>query len=383
MKKKHLLFIFFVGVSYSLSAQCVATASTAGSSSSEAITGEAQWNSCTNAAASDNNRATAGFLLGAFSSVNTDYIKMENFGFSVPSGATICGIEVTLERRGQGIIIGSSIVDNIIKLAKNGSPVGSNYASGAAWTTSDGSTTYGGSSDLWGSSWTPLDINAAGFGCLFSAQMSSGVASVFLQAEIDYLQISVYYNNLAPLPIDLLNFDVTLLKEKKVAIDWTTASEQNNFYFEVQRSPNCIDWKSIKTIDGAGNSNQPVKYKSLDVEPLPGLSFYRLKQTDFDGKMDYSRIRSVNAGSSYDINIGLDPTINCITFNCEIDQDASIVLDIYDMNGRLVKQSLLQSIRKGIPYSTEITIADFNKGVYFYRAVINNKDVATGKLVKN
>ncbi|MEQ8687599.1 MAG: T9SS type A sorting domain-containing protein [Imperialibacter sp.] len=94
----------------------------------------------------------------------------------------------------------------------------------------------------------------------------------------------------APLPIELLSF---VVKEEngQVRIDWETASETNNDFFSLERSKDGVDFEKIKRVDGAGNSGKVLKYLHYDTNPLPGTSFYRLKQTDFDGTFTYSMIR--------------------------------------------------------------------------------------------
>lgn len=96
------------------------------------------------------------------------------------------------------------------------------------------------------------------------------------------------------LPISLISFNVTKNANRTVNINWTTATENNNDYFTVQRSLDGINWYNIQSIDGSGNSNVLLSYTTADSEPLPGISYYRLKQTDFDGKYEYSEIKSID-----------------------------------------------------------------------------------------
>jgi len=95
------------------------------------------------------------------------------------------------------------------------------------------------------------------------------------------------------LPIELANLNV-LLKDRVTEITWQTASERNNDFFTVERSPNGIDWDVLELIDGAGSSTELLSYETYDNYPLKGISYYRLKQTDFDGKATYSAIKSIS-----------------------------------------------------------------------------------------
>ncbi len=92
-----------------------------------------------------------------------------------------------------------------------------------------------------------------------------------------------------PLPVELVAFEAVQTGDY-VALRWNTASEKNARSFEVERSADGITFESIVTTKAAGNSKVPVYYSETDFTPLKGLSFYRLKQTDFDGSYRYSEV---------------------------------------------------------------------------------------------
>jgi hypothetical protein len=96
----------------------------------------------------------------------------------------------------------------------------------------------------------------------------------------------------APLPVELLSFSAKK-STNEVLCDWETASEINNNYFTIERSADGHEWSSIGTITGAGNSTVYNSYKFNDRKPLTGDSYYRLKQTDFDGTSRYSAIEHI------------------------------------------------------------------------------------------
>ncbi|HYG50013.1 MAG TPA: LamG-like jellyroll fold domain-containing protein [Flavobacteriales bacterium] len=105
-----------------------------------------------------------------------------------------------------------------------------------------------------------------------------------------------YDNALANLPIELVSFNAWVNGDK-VDIAWSTASEINNNYFTIERSKGGTVWEEIAKIEGAGNSNQRIDYFDVDYSPFKGTSYYRLKQTDFDGKFSYSQIAVVKNGN--------------------------------------------------------------------------------------
>ncbi|MGB0887144.1 MAG: LamG-like jellyroll fold domain-containing protein [Vicingaceae bacterium] len=96
-----------------------------------------------------------------------------------------------------------------------------------------------------------------------------------------------------PLPISLTSFNATLNKDI-VVLNWATSTEINNDFFIVQKSKNGFDWKDVLTVSGAGNSSHTINYTQIDKKPHIGVSYYRLKQTDFDSQFSYSDIVSIN-----------------------------------------------------------------------------------------
>ena len=106
---------------------------------------------------------------------------------------------------------------------------------------------------------------------------------------IDFLRI----NSTAALPIHLSDFNVSETNNGNVEITWETESEINNKEFVVQRSSKMKDWNNVAQMDGAGNSFDLISYSTIDKNPLNGTSYYRLKQTDFDGQESYSKVRLI------------------------------------------------------------------------------------------
>ena len=105
------------------------------------------------------------------------------------------------------------------------------------------------------------------------------------------------------LPIELLTFDAKL-NGKVVDLFWSTASEINNDYFTIERSKNGIAFEKVIDVDGAGNSLSVLHYATVDKAPFEGISYYRLKQTDFNGQSKYSNMVSVSFNA---INVKIYP----------------------------------------------------------------------------
>ena len=130
---------------------------------------------------SDNSYCTSVLLLGQI----TNYLKATTFGFTIPLDATVNGIVVEVEK---STTLSTSITDNSVKIVKGGSITGTELASASQWATADAYATYGTATELWGTTWTPTDINSGNFGIVIS-----GVAAVAATAQIDHVRISIYY----------------------------------------------------------------------------------------------------------------------------------------------------------------------------------------------
>ena len=151
-------------------------------------TGTFAWTNPGNASASDDARASATSPSGPPTGFTTDGLNATGFGFSVPSHATINGVTVEIERRKSNGT--ETVIDSSVRLIKGGTPTGDNKADGVNdWPTADAYKTYGGSADLWGSTLTPADVNASGFGVSLVAAFDQHDVT----AEVDHIRITVHY----------------------------------------------------------------------------------------------------------------------------------------------------------------------------------------------
>jgi Tfp pilus assembly protein PilX len=160
------------------------------------------WTSSSNVTADDNVVATTGLLAVNAASANLD---ATGFGFAIPSNATIVGIAVSVERYGSPANL---IKDNNVQLLKAGVPVGNNKAGATTWAAAGAggkgaAINYGTASDLWGTTWTPADVNASNFGLRFSAKNSS--ATTQASANLDEVDITITYAGEASIGQDSAN----------------------------------------------------------------------------------------------------------------------------------------------------------------------------------
>ena len=137
-------------------------------------------------------------------------------------------------------------------------------------------------------------------------------------------------------PIELVDF-YALPKGNSNLLSWTTYSEFNNDYFELERSSNGhSDWGVIANVAGAGNSNRKVEYVHSDDTPLAGMNYYRLRQVDNDGTYRYSSILSVQANSKSFIHLSPNPTIDGLVAISGLPQmrEDTYIIKIVDGTGR-------------------------------------------------
>lgn len=139
------------------------------------------------------------------------------------------------------------------------------------------------------------------------------------------------------LPVELISFEVTQLSSQ-VLLDWRTASELNNDYFEIERSIDGINWEVIGIVQGHGTATQAHNYSFIDRLPLSGISYYRLKQTDFDGQYEYSRVRVVTFEYVSPLKWYPNPTSGQITVE---NIQKNVWIRIYNMSGALVYENQL------------------------------------------
>jgi hypothetical protein len=149
--------------------------------------GSVAWTNPGRIVANDDSYATAAIT----SSAGSNYSQGSGFGFAIPADATINGLLVTIGRKTSS---GTTIYDNTVQLVKAGTIVGENKASTTAWGSSESAATYGGAADLWGTTWTPTDINTSTFGVALSAKNTSSTSRT---ASVDYITVAVTYT-LAP-----------------------------------------------------------------------------------------------------------------------------------------------------------------------------------------
>ena len=178
------------------------------------------------------------------------------------------------------------------------------------------------------------------------------------------------------LPISLTYFRASC-REQLVVVDWCTASEVENDYFTVERSADGSKFDAIQMKKGAGNSTNLKYYTVNDNSPLSGYSYYRLKQTDYDGKYSYSSIVSVKNGSSTSISnleiksISPNPFFDRLKIEYSFKDEGIANFMLVNTSGQIFDQRTLDP-HDGLNVLELDNQIDLKPGMYF--AVISTKD---------
>ncbi|MCB0491253.1 MAG: hypothetical protein KDC93_02445 [Cyclobacteriaceae bacterium] len=189
---------------------------------------------------------------------------------------------------------------------------GSNVSVTLSWNSADCTGTYiGDPSTLrvtrWnGSSWVNHGNGGTTGNAATGTILSSGVVTAFSPFTL------ASTSSANPLPIELLEFVATPLGNS-IELNWTTLSELNNDYFTVERSTTGTEFEEIGTVKGAGTTLARKNYRYLDEYPTDGISYYRLKQTDFDGTISFSEIARVDLSAPAQIVVYPNPIARSTT----------------------------------------------------------------------
>jgi len=192
----------------------------------------------------------------------------------------------------------------------------------------------------------------------------------------------VTYTEDGPLPIELLSFEANY-NSNKVDLKWITSSEVNNDYFTIERSRDALVWEEVIRTNGSGNSNANIEYLEVDYNPYEGVSYYRLKQTDFDGNFEYFNIVPVkiDVQKKGEMSLFPNPLIRGeeLKINMENVKD-DVLIVIRDSKGeeffskaeiRFEKDQLVAiPISKDIPKGLYVVTASSENQIYSQKLII-------------
>ncbi len=196
-------------------------------------------------------------------------------------------------------------------------------------------------------------------------------------------RVWVLTNNDNPLPIELVDFKAAC-DNNKVELTWTTATETNNDYFTIEKSPELQNWSPLADVDGAGNSSSVISYSYADENPNRDVTYYRLKQTDFDGKYSYSGPISAycyTSDNNIDVTSMQITSENNLLINFSSDKGGLHHFNLYDDRGRLITD-------ENVPADSGKNVLTYNlnnlsSGIYMFTIYNNSKSVTKKLLIQN
>jgi hypothetical protein len=183
-----------------------------------------------------------------------------------------------------------------------------------------------------------------------------------------YTNYYVAFGNGGQLPIELQDFDVAC-ENGAAKISWITSSENNNDYFTIERSEDGVNFEVIGKITGAGNSTGRINYQFFDQHlPNSKTSYYRLKQTDYDGKYEYFDLKSVvscDLVSQLKVVLYPNPVSNQLSYQFELENSANVTVEIVNALGRTVYREYVNA-EKGNQL-LKLDVSDLENGIYLFK----------------
>ena len=182
------------------------------------------------------------------------------------------------------------------------------------------------------------------------------------------------------LPVELLYFEAEIKPDGMLVVSWATAVEINNDFFTVEMSLNGKDWKGLGEIKGAGNSDVELTYEWKDDSlKANGTTYFRLKQTDFDGSFSYSDIASVEfswkAQAEYEVSVFPNPATEYIMIE-GITADSSPEILLVNMQGQRIQVPVTDE-----GFNTRVDLPNYLPAGTYGLVINNNGQVQTQQLV--
>jgi len=199
--------------------------------------------------------------------------------------------------------------------------------------------------------------------------------------QVNYSPVNVGSGLNEPLPVELTSFTAET-NAFNVILNWQTATEVNNYGFDVERKITKGDWSKIGFVEGHGNSNSSKSYKFTDNKPFGSSKFiYRLKQVDNDGTYEYSdEIEVEIVPAEFAIYQNYPNPFNPTTkIRYQLPKESKVIIKIYDILGSEVVTLLNEKKEPGV-YEVDFMASHLPSGTYIYR-IIAGKFVETKKMI--
>lgn len=172
------------------------------------------------------------------------------------------------------------------------------------------------------------------------------------------------------LPVELTHF-AAQPKDNKVELAWTTATELNNDFFQIEHSRDGIQFQAVGKVKGEGTTTETINYHFMHRQPVNGTNYYRLKQVDYDGAFEYSEVvvADVNTRTG-GIQIYPNPTIDKAVIQMT-ERPEQIKFQLYNLVGKRIDRPAIPS-----DLGWEIDLTQLPKGIYLLRLEYAGKTVS-------
>lgn len=181
------------------------------------------------------------------------------------------------------------------------------------------------------------------------------------------------------LPIELSAFSVSQ-KGNAVNLNWTTSTEKNNDYFTIERSTNLEQFEALEQVPGADDSYTNKSYTYTDKQPLIGLAYYRIKNTDKGGKFSYSEVKSIGYKKNLTrVAVNPVPAQKNILLSFTAAETSNYTLSIYNADGRLMLTKNVQA--ENGTNDNSIDVSELPSGIY-QLMLSNHHELERSKFVK-
>ena len=222
-------------------------------------------------------------------------------------------------------------------------------------------------------------VAATGTGIMIASGLPEDTYSVTVEDNCgNTFSMNVVVDAPCALPVEMLYFEARNMDDDAM-LSWATASEENNDYFSVEHSTDGANFREVGKVDGAGSSTEQQVYQFLHDETVEGLNYYRLRQVDFNGSFEYSEVKVLTFGRTYDDVISIRPTIgkSLVTLVTSQTFSSNANVLVFNTTGKLVKEYILSSGET----SLRMNIEDLPTGHYFVK-VIDKKLSYTSRFIK-
>jgi hypothetical protein len=221
---------------------------------------------------------------------------------------------------------------------------------------------------------TPLELYSA----IQNSANTSGTGSVpnntWGYGKLDVLAASL----LTPFPVELSSFSASIIGSS-VKLNWETATEVNNYGFDVERKilkqvqNDKANWEKIGFVNGNGNSNAPKNYSYEDKNVISGKYSYRLKQMDNDGQFEYSKTIEVDLGipKKFELSQNYPNPFNpSTTIRYSLPEAGNVKLTLFNVLGQEIK-TLVNEVKESGIHTINFNASELNSGLYIYKIEAN------------